>query len=45
MTVTYPKDKEPTKETFGPGDRVDIEAGRDHEVWIGKEGCTMVIGE
>ena len=45
MTVTYPKDEKPTKQTFGPGDRVDIEAGRDHEVWIGEEGATMVIGE
>ncbi|KZF23674.1 hypothetical protein L228DRAFT_246511 [Xylona heveae TC161] len=45
MTVTYPKDPHPTKETFGPGARVDVDAGRVHEVWIGSNGCTYVIGE
>ncbi|KAF2099541.1 hypothetical protein NA57DRAFT_75040 [Rhizodiscina lignyota] len=45
LTITYPKDKEPAKETFGPGARVDVDAGRQHEVWMGSEGCTYVIGE
>ncbi|ROW13654.1 hypothetical protein VPNG_04587 [Cytospora leucostoma] len=45
LTVTYPKDKAPAKETFGPGDRLDVDAGRVHEVWMGAEGCTYVIGE
>lgn len=45
LNVTYPKDENPTKETFGVGDRLDVDAGRVHEVWMGKEGCTYVIGE
>ena len=45
LTITYPKDERPTKETFGVGDRVDVEAGRVHEVWMGDEGCEYVIGE
>ncbi|KAH7312036.1 hypothetical protein BKA65DRAFT_159227 [Rhexocercosporidium sp. MPI-PUGE-AT-0058] len=45
MVVLFPDDKEPVKKSFGAGERVDIAAGRKHEVWIGKEGCTSVIGE
>ena len=45
MTILFPDDKEPKKETFGVGARVDVEAGRRHEVWVGGEGCEMVIGE
>ncbi|KAF2172505.1 hypothetical protein M409DRAFT_63170 [Zasmidium cellare ATCC 36951] len=45
LTITYPDDAKPTKETFGAGARVDVDAGRRHEVWMGKEGCTYVIGE
>lgn len=45
LTITYPKDAEPKKETFGPGARLDVDAKRLHEVWIGDEGCTYVIGE
>ena len=45
FTVLYPDDKEPKKETFGPGARIDVDANRRHEVWMGKEGCTYVIGE
>jgi hypothetical protein len=45
LTITYPKDKEPKKETFGPGARVDVDAKQVHEVWVGSEGCTYVIGE
>ena len=45
LTITYPKDDRPTKETFGVGSRVDVGAGRVHEVWMGDEGCEYVIGE
>ena len=45
LTITYPKDERPAKETFGVGSRVDVEAGRVHEVWMGDEGCEYVIGE
>ena len=45
FVVTYPDDTNPTKETFGPGARIDVDADRRHEVWMGKEGCTYVIGE
>jgi len=46
FTVTYPND-EPLgkKETFGPGARIDVPARKIHEVWMGDEGCTYVIGE
>jgi hypothetical protein len=45
LTVSYPNDAQPAKETFGVGGRLDVEAGRRHEVWMGPEGCTYVIGE
>ncbi|EON61956.1 hypothetical protein W97_01174 [Coniosporium apollinis CBS 100218] len=45
LTITYPQDPSPTKETFGPGARVDVDSHRLHEVWMGKEGCKYVIGE
>lgn len=45
LTITYPQDKEPKKETFGPGARIDVDADRLHEVWMGSRGCTYVIGE
>jgi len=45
LTITYPEDKAPKKETFGPGARIDVDGGRLHEVWMGGEGCTYVIGE
>ncbi|KAF6809478.1 hypothetical protein CSOJ01_06871 [Colletotrichum sojae] len=45
LTITYPKDERPEKVTYGVGDRIDVDAGRVHEVWIGDEGCTYVIGE
>ena len=45
LTVSYPDDAQPEKETFGVGGRLDVEAGRRHEVWMGPEGCTYVIGE
>ncbi|KAK2021416.1 hypothetical protein LX32DRAFT_258299 [Colletotrichum zoysiae] len=45
LTITYPKDETPQKVTYGVGDRVDVDAGRVHEVWVGDEGCTYIIGE
>ncbi|KAM0522132.1 hypothetical protein ACHAPS_006102 [Verticillium nonalfalfae] len=45
LTITYPEDESPVKETHGVGERVDVAAGRQHEVWVGTQGCTMVIGE
>jgi hypothetical protein len=45
LTITYPDDQEPRKETFGPGARLDVDAKRLHEVWMGEGGCTYVIGE
>jgi len=45
LTITYPKDDKPEKTTYGVGDRIDVAADRVHEVWMGKEGCTYVIGE
>jgi hypothetical protein len=45
FTIQYPKDENSTKETFGPGARIDVDAGRLHEVWIGPQGCQYIIGE
>lgn len=45
LTITYPEDETPTKETHGVGARIDVDANRVHEVWVGAEGCTYVIGE
>ncbi|KAI1300465.1 hypothetical protein F5Y03DRAFT_397182 [Xylaria venustula] len=45
LTITYPKDTNPSKTTYSAGDRVDVDARRVHEVWVGPQGCTMVIGE
>jgi len=45
LTITYPNDPKPKKEIFGPGSRLDVDAQRVHEVWMGDEGCTYVIGE
>lgn len=45
LTIAYPEDSKPEKTTFGVGDRLDVGAGRVHEVWVGGGGCTMVIGE
>jgi hypothetical protein len=33
------------KVTYGVGDRINVDAEKVHEVWIGPEGCTYVIGE
>ncbi|KAL5423159.1 hypothetical protein PMIN06_003798 [Paraphaeosphaeria minitans] len=45
LTITYPEDQKPRKETFGPGARLDVDAKRLHEVWMGEGGCTYVVGE
>jgi hypothetical protein len=45
FAITYPKDANPTRTTYYMGDRVDVDAYRLHEVWVGPQGCTMVIGE
>ena len=45
LTYTYPDDPDATKETLGVGGRWDVDANKVHEVWVGKEGCTYVIGE
>jgi len=45
LTIIYPGDRDAEKTTYGVGDRIDVDAGREHEVWIGPEGCTYVIGE
>jgi len=45
MSVAYPRDKDAVTTTFGVGDRIDVDAKRVHEVWIGDQGCTYVIGE
>lgn len=45
FTVCYPEDDREKREVFGPGARIDVPAGKVHEVWMGEEGCTYVIGE
>ncbi|KAI1823668.1 hypothetical protein F4861DRAFT_309192 [Xylaria intraflava] len=45
LTISYPNDTNPAKTTYSVGDRIDVDARRVHEVWIGPRGCTMVIGE
>lgn len=49
MTIAYPRDSdsagESENQTFGVGARIDVPAGKVHEVWIGDEGCEYVIGE
>lgn len=43
--MRYPDDADHDKETLGVGERWDVDAGKKHEVWVGSEGCTYVIGE
>lgn len=45
LTIAYPEDEASSKETFGPGARIDVGAKKLHEVWMGSGGCTYVIGE
>jgi hypothetical protein len=43
--MRYPDDANATKETLAVGERWDVDAKKMHEVWVGPEGCTYVIGE
>lgn len=43
--MAFPKEENVVRTTYLPGDRIDVDAERVHEVWIGAEGCTSVIGE
>ncbi|KAF5844255.1 hypothetical protein GGP41_002790 [Bipolaris sorokiniana] len=45
LTYTYPDEPDAKKETVGPGARWDVDAQKVHEVWVGSQGCTYVIGE
>lgn len=45
MTLWFLDDPGRQKVSYGPGARVDVDAGRVHEVWIGPHGCTYVVGE
>jgi hypothetical protein len=45
ITYTYPHDPSPSRETIRTGQRWDVDANKVHEVWVGEEGCTYVIGE
>ncbi|KAK3191128.1 hypothetical protein K4F52_002714 [Lecanicillium sp. MT-2017a] len=45
LTLWYPNEADRKKITYGEGSRVDVDAGRVHEVWMGNKGCTYVIGE
>ena len=44
MEVRLPE-KSKKRVRHGPGEWVDIEPNTLHEVWVGDEGATMVIGE
>jgi hypothetical protein len=41
--VRFPPSEE--RREFKEGEWVDVERGRSHEVWVGGDGCGMVIGE
>lgn len=45
LTYTYPNEPDAKKETLGVGGRWDVDANKVHEVWVGEQGCTYVIGE
>lgn len=45
LTIAFPNDPNLGKNTYGVGDRIDVEAGSMHEVWMGDDGCEYVIGE
>ncbi|KAH7185483.1 uncharacterized protein B0J16DRAFT_320258 [Fusarium flagelliforme] len=42
MTLWYPNEEDSQKQIYGVGSRIDVDAGRVHEVMIGGSGCTMV---
>ena len=43
LSIAYPPAT--AQVVYGAGDRVDVEARRVHEVWMGEEGCVYVVGE
>ncbi|KAH6894141.1 hypothetical protein B0T10DRAFT_479628 [Thelonectria olida] len=45
MTLWYPREDPSQKTTYRAGSRIDVDAGRVHEVIVGSQGCTYVIGE
>lgn len=45
LTLWYPNEEDTERKTYGPGSRIDVDAGRVHEVLVGQDGCTYVIGE
>ncbi|KIW07694.1 uncharacterized protein PV09_01632 [Verruconis gallopava] len=45
LTITYPNDESPRKETFGVGSRIDVDAHRVHEVWMGPEGYDFPLDD
>lgn len=45
LAILFPNDVNAQKTIMMPGDIVDIDAGRLHEVWIGPRGCQTVNGE
>ncbi|KAF5130749.1 hypothetical protein E5D57_007093 [Metarhizium anisopliae] len=42
MTLWYPNEPDREKKTYGVGSRVDVDAGRVHEVWMGDQ--RMLLG-
>ncbi|KAG0645138.1 hypothetical protein D0Z07_9060 [Hyphodiscus hymeniophilus] len=44
LTIKFPDDLDGRSVLMKPGDSIDIDAGRLHEVWIGESGCTTVNG-
>jgi hypothetical protein len=45
LKIQFPEDEGALSIHMKPGDVVDIDAGRSHEVWIGENGCTTVNGD
>lgn len=45
LMLWYPNESDSEKVTYGVGSRIDVAAGRVHEVWMGTQGCKYVIGE
>ena len=46
MTIRYlGDDQNSEKKTFREQERFDVEAGKVHEVWTGRQGCTYLVGE
>lgn len=43
LAITYPKEENPEKKTYGVGDRVDVGAGVTHEVWMGLKGVHTLL--